>query len=65
MKSRIVAIDRMAPDNALKCSMHDVTSPNCSGHVVAVVTLADAGSPTNRYRVCQWWFDNTPEAQQF
>ncbi|MFF4426902.1 hypothetical protein ACFY04_40245 [Streptomyces sp. NPDC001549] len=65
MKSVIAAIDPVAPDNALKCSMHDKTSPNCSGPVVADVTFDDAGSTGNHWNVCQWWLDNTPEAQQF
>ncbi|TYR63293.1 hypothetical protein [Streptomyces parvus] len=64
MKSDVVNVEPVPPDNDLKCSMHDGRSPTCSGRVVAVVTLADAGSRNNRYRVCQWWYDNKLEAQR-
>ncbi|GGQ40909.1 hypothetical protein GCM10010215_75610 [Streptomyces virginiae] len=50
-------VDPVAPGNALKCSMHATPSPTCSGPVAAIVTMADAGSPRNRYRVCQQWYD--------
>ncbi|MFG2991674.1 hypothetical protein ACGFZK_20675 [Streptomyces sp. NPDC048257] len=65
MRSRIKPpIEEAASGNDLRCSAHGNAGPNCSGRVVAIVTLADAGSERIRWNVCQWWLDNTPEVQQ-
>ncbi|MGW1494696.1 hypothetical protein [Streptomyces sp. NBC_00191] len=65
MKSLITAIDSVSPVNDLKCSMHDSTSPNCSGPVVALVTFDDAGAKDNQWKVCQWWLKNNSDAAAF